>query len=108
METPPGSFFPVDLLDTTAAERDHLYHVLPTSKGIWALAIRGTPDARAWPVFRPEEQYAFQEVNIFAKIGTGKPYKRIGESLRPRYGAKKLVPQLPAMGLPQIAHTIRR
>ena len=47
------------LLDTSATERGHLYHLLLPSKGSWARALRKILEAREGPSSQPGKPRSF-------------------------------------------------
>ena len=83
--------FPVRaLLNATAPGRNHLYHLLLTSKGAEARTMQKISEPREGPQSQPRKRYGLRGADLSAAIGTDPPLKGAGDTLRPRQEAANI------------------
>ena len=81
-----------DLLDASATEREHMCHLLLTSRGCWAREFRRILEARAGSSDQPKKPRSHSGVAAFANLNSRVRQQGIGELQRPRREAANLFP----------------
>ena len=79
-----GYYSAEDLLDSTAAERDHIFTLLVEANGGGARPLRKISEAKIPPELLAKEQCSFQDVGISAGIKYEEHLGGFSDPLRPR------------------------